>query len=96
MKVTLEIPDGHIDNALTDPHSRHWCSELIWSGGYGKCVERDGKVIHTLDSARIEKAIQLMAAQGRPELANVLGDSTDGPDRDVFLQYIVFGGLKYS
>lgn len=103
MKITFEIADNLIDQAFEAPHSRFWCSELVWSETLrrGTCVERNGgprggKVRHTIMGAEVERAIQLMLTEGRHEIADVLRGDTDGPCRDVFLQYCVFGKLVYG
>lgn len=103
MKITFNIPDAVIDQAFEAPHSAYWCSELVWSERLrtGTCVERNagprgGKKRHTITAAMVERAIVLMLEQGRPEIADVICGETDGPCRDVFLQYCVFGEVVYE
>lgn len=31
MKITVEVPNEHIDGALEAPHSRYWASEAVWT-----------------------------------------------------------------
>ncbi len=46
MKLEIEIADRLIDEAFESPHSRYWCSELVWSDllREGHCIEIDGDV----------------------------------------------------
>ncbi len=45
---------------------------------------------------KVEIAIAKMITEGRPEIADVLRGETDGPCRDIFVQYCVFGRIEYE
>lgn len=103
MRVTIEIPDSHIDNALAEPCSRYWADEALWdtTTHTGYVVERENgdgpkRIRHELDSGRVSRAVQLLVTESPLLLCRLCADGTDGPDGDALLQLMAFGELRYG
>jgi len=100
--LKIGVPDRNIDAALEYPHSLYWARDLVWDTKTrkGSVVEREsvsgsGRLLR-FGEHEIEKGLRLMADAGAREFHPVIFGSTDGPARDVFLQYVVFGKVVYG
>jgi len=98
LKLELEIPNSYIDNAFSEPHSRYWCKVLDWDKQKrtGYALENyDSEVHHDFTEEDVVKGLQLMAKDAPWVLAAILADDNDGPQRDIFVQFVVLGEHKY-
>ena len=99
MKIEIEFQDRNIHNALEEPHSNYWTNELRWDPvdwvGYVVDVEEDGEPMVEINREKIVLALRQMSLLAPSVFARVISNDTDGPDRDLFLQFVAFGEVKY-
>lgn len=101
MKITVDVPNAHIDNALAGPASHYWANEAAWTrypdGPEGYVVE-DGipPARHTLGSAKLKTALTKMADEFPARFGRIKSGDSDALDGDVLLQLMAFGEVKYS
>lgn len=98
MKLTIEVPDRHINGALAAPHSRYWCSQVKIDGGIGWAVdsgdEKPKKIRLTLTRVRI--GLLAMQKHNPSQFAALCSGDYDGVTGDVLLQFMCFGQEKYG
>ena len=98
MNVQLEITAQTLYNALAEPHSRYWASYMELNNktlkGYVIEIDNDKEIKHTINPRKIKGGL-LRVAKSNPSLfGRIIGNETDGPDRDIFLQLCI--GLIYE
>jgi hypothetical protein len=106
VKITIEVPDKHIDGALAEPHSKYWASEARWDPKKreGHVVEVDSdrdsddvkQITHTLNVHALKSGLALLAAQSPRAFAMLLSGDYDGLTGDLLLQLMALGEIKYS
>jgi len=98
LKLELEIPNSYIDNAFSEPHSRYWCKVLDWDKHKrtGYALENyDEEVNHEFTDEDVVKALQLMVKNAPDTFTSIISDDNDGTQRDIFLQFVLFGEQRY-
>lgn len=96
MEIVIEVKDEVIGEWFKSPQSRYWCSELVYSNGAGTCVESEGDIEHPIGPLMTKSAIKTMIEKGEKVIFSLLAGNGDALDRDIFLQYVVFGEVKYG
>lgn len=99
MKITIELQDKNIHNALERPHSRYWTNECYWdpSTCTGNVIDRleDNEPKIFLNSESIGKAFDVMYKEYPMCFARFMAGEIDGVDGDTLLQLMAFGERKY-
>lgn len=105
MRITIEVPDEHIDGALAEPSSLYWALEASWrrynDSPEGWVLERGGAADgaaerHLLGAARLKKALGLMYHVRPVQFAKLASGQYDGETGDLLLQLMAFGEMKYG
>lgn len=95
MKLTIEVPDEHINGALAAPHSRYWADSAQWDP-----TKRSGKngqhAPIELNSHALKTALCLMATVCPRHFSRLMAGEYDGVTGDILLQLMAFGELRYG
>lgn len=101
MKITIDIPDQHINDALAAPHSIYWTTECEWDpetqSGYVIDNEADdGPARYELTPEKLQAALVYLATGYPRTIAGLIAGEFDGPMGDELLQAIAFGSVVYG
>ena len=104
MKITIEIPDQHMIDALRGAYSGYWCKygAANWPN-LAFCVteledtkERLPMGTYRVNRSRIAKAFNRMAIDYPTIFARFMAQNNDGNDNDILLQLACFNEVKYG
>ncbi len=98
MKITIEVPDAHINAALASPISRAWATEAQWypETRDGYVVECDGAQRYVLNASNLRAALELMAARYPNGFRYLLSNDYGGTTGNLLLQLMAFGEERYG
>jgi hypothetical protein len=99
MKITIEVPDEHINGALAAPRARCWASAASWDpeAKQGHVVDSlDDGTIYEIDEGSLRAGLIQMASKDPDVFARVLSGSYDAVTGDALLQFMAFGELRYG
>lgn len=105
--IELEISDARCVDVIGDAHSRHWLDTYVVDWRPRECTLRLAPMKGNRDVEWIERTIgapaiaeaigdMLRSKHHKGPAARVLAGEDDGIDRDLVLQYAVFGRVKYE
>lgn len=98
MKITIEVPEKHINGALLEPRSRYWADEAGWDPveKNGFVIVRDTGVRYQVSETSIQSALVWLSLNKPLIFYELLSGRYDSETGDILLQAMAFGKLRYG